>query len=163
MGIARLAIAFALIVFLSQPAMGGFRLEIGGTPALKFTATCEAVGGADEGTYRLSGLVPRRYDIDADAVRCQVRMEDVSGRLSAQLIAGGRVVAAATSAAFRSVVEVRSTGPWGKARARRVKRGAGFLELAPGTGGETVPPLEGETVPPIPGQGRIVPPLVPSP
>ncbi len=163
MGIARLAILCALIASMSQPAWAKFRLEIGGTPAVKFSATCEAVGGPDAGTYKLSGLAPRRYDIDAEAVECRVRKEDVVGRLTAQLIAGGRVIAAATTATFHGVVEVRSDGPWGKARARRVKRGAGSFMPAPGTGGETVPPLEGEVVPPIPNRGKIVPPLIPTP
>jgi hypothetical protein len=163
MGIARLAFACVAIALVSRPALASFRLEIGGTPATAFTATCEAVGSADEGTYSFSGLVPRRYDIDAEAVACQVRKEDLAGRLTVRLVAGGRVVAAETTAVFRNIVEVRSAGPWGEARARRSKRGSGPFDPAPGLEGKSVPPLTGPIVPPLPGQKWILPPLIPTP
>lgn len=135
-----------------------FRLQVSGTPAMKFAGGCDLVGA--DGRLRrrtFAGLVPGRFDFAASAVRCRVRKRDARGRLRVELTRdGGSIARAETRAAFNHV-RVQSAGPWGAAAGVRGAIAIRMPAVSPAARGRIVPPLTGRIVPPL--TGRIVPPL----
>ena len=121
-----------------------FVLDIDGTPAIAFRASCRVVGRReDEQKFDFVGLVPDRAIADARAISCIVRKADTHGRLRVALHSEDvRVATAETRAAF-NWVRVRSDGPWGPAQAAR-----GSVALV-------VPTLSGPSHP----ESTIIPPL----
>ncbi len=85
-----------------------------------FRATCRAIrkSGAED-RLRFAGSVPEAYLLDAEAVSCEVRKRGNIERLKIRLEHHGRIVASDSIAISFGSVEVRSSGPWGKARAMR--------------------------------------------
>ncbi|MCH8809717.1 MAG: hypothetical protein IH993_07800, partial [Proteobacteria bacterium] len=67
-----------------------FRLQVSGTPAMKFAGECDLVGADGRSRRRtFAGLVPGRFDFAASAVRCRVRKRDARGRLRVELTRDG--------------------------------------------------------------------------
>lgn len=149
-GVAPLLLAAALLA-PAEACAAEFLLEVKGSPALAFTATCDIVrdGGRRE-QRRLKGLVPKRYQVRAAALDCAVRKEDAGGRLAVRLKLDGRLLAAAETGAPFNSVRVRSNGPWGSAKGTVGSVPTPFM--APGAG-PLVPPLSGPLIPPIPPVG----------
>ncbi len=85
-----------------------------------FRATCRAIrkSGAED-RLRFTGSVPEAHLLDAEAVSCEVRKRGNIERLKVRLKHRGRIVASDSIAISFGSVEVRSPGPWGKARAMR--------------------------------------------
>ena len=142
-----------------------FRLQVSGTPAMKFAGGCDLVGA--DGRLRrrtFAGLVPGRFDFAASAVRCRVRKRDARGRLRVELTRDGGlyqrplvlIARAETRAAFNHV-RVQSAGPWGAAAGVRGAIAIRMPAVSPAARGRIVPPLTGRIIPPL--TGRIVPPL----
>ena len=137
-----------------------FLLEVAGSPGLSFTGTCGLVDQAGALHKRaLGGLIPERFEFAAAALSCTVQKMDSFGRLQVRLRDAHGLVAARETAGPFNYVQVRSPGPWGRARAVRggtpqvlIDRAAP-LRIAP----PTVPPLAPPTVPPLrPGSaGRL--------
>ncbi len=150
------------------------RLEVTGTPGLKFVGDCHEAG-ARAGSRRstLEGHVPSRFAFRGPAISCQVRKQDFHGRLRVALRRNGDLIARAETAAAFNYVRVRSAGPWGPARGVRGSIRIPRSTIVPETAGQTVPPLlgtgpqpltgvprplfPGGSVPPL--RGRTVPPL----
>ncbi|MCP4330705.1 MAG: hypothetical protein GY791_20110 [Alphaproteobacteria bacterium] len=140
-----------------------FTLEIGGSPALAFTAECEGVlGDGTEISETFDGLVPDSLIFDGAAIRCRIKKKDFRGKLWAEIVEGGRVIASAETLNPLNWVSVRSAGPWGDAAGQegnlRVlipkRRSIQPLppenrRLPPPLSGTIVPPLSGKTVPPF--------------
>jgi len=135
-----------------------FRLQVSGTPAMKFAGECNLVGADGRSRRRtFAGLVPSRLDFAASALRCWVRKRDARGRLWVELIRDGSLIARAETRAAFNHVRVQSAGPWGAAAGVRGQVRVRQIEIAPEARGRIVPPLTGRIVPPL--TGRIVPPL----
>ena len=99
-----------------EAAVASFVLDIAGTPALAFRASCRVVAAAGtQHTTEVAGLVPQRFAMEAEAVSCRVQKRDVSGRLRVSLSGGTTLLAAAETRAAFNWVRVRSDGPWGVA------------------------------------------------
>ncbi len=135
-----------------------FRLQVSGTPALKFAGECSLVG-ADGRTRRrtFAGLVPGRFAFAASAVRCRVRKRDARGRLRVELTRDGGLIARAETRAAFNHVRVQSAGPWGAAAGVRGTIAIRVPAVSPAARGRIVPPLTGRTTPPL--SGTIIPPL----
>ncbi len=99
-----------------------FVLRIGGPASFpdRFRATCRIVNAAGRVVYRkMAGVAPAAYRFVGKAASCGVRKGSKPGRLRVTLERAGRIVAAdATRQAFGHV-QVRSRGPWGRARSLR--------------------------------------------
>ncbi|MCH8154775.1 MAG: hypothetical protein IH786_05855 [Proteobacteria bacterium] len=135
-----------------------FRLQVSGTPAMKFAGECDLVGADGRSRRRtFAGLVPGRFDFSASALRCRVRKRDARGRLRVELTRDGGLIARAETRAAFNHVRVQSAGPWGAAAGVRGQVRVRQIEIAPEARGRIVPPLTGRIVPPL--TGRIVPPL----
>ncbi len=153
--------AAAPIVAAPKGERGGaarFRLQVSGTPAMKFAGACDLFGADGRSRRRtFAGLVPGRFDFAASALRCRVRKRDARGRLRVELTRdGGSIARAETRAAFNHV-RVQSAGPWGAAAGVRGHLRVRQFEIAPEARGRIVPPLTGRITPPL--SGTIVPPL----
>ncbi len=143
-------------------AAARFRLQVSGTPAMKFAGACDLVGVDGRSRRRtFAGLVPGRFDFAASALRCRVRKRDARGRLRVELTRdGGSIARAETRAAFNHV-RVQSAGPWGAAAGVRGHLRVRRFEIVPEARGRIVPPLSGTIVPPL--TGPMIPPLTGSP
>lgn len=96
--------------------VSAFTLDIGGTPAMAFRASCRLVAGDEEDErISFSGLAPDRAVAEAAAISCTVRKTDAFGRLEVALRVERQTVAAARTTAAYNWVRVRSAGPWGGA------------------------------------------------
>ena len=99
-----------------------FVLRIGGPASFpdRFRATCRIVIAAGRVVRRrMAGVAPAAYRFAGNAASCSVRKGQKPGRLRVALERAGRIVAAdATCRAFGHV-QVRSRGPWGRARSLR--------------------------------------------
>jgi hypothetical protein len=102
------------------PPGSQFRLEIAGSPAVRYRGECTLVGktGAHK-KVALRGSIPERYRFVGGALSCVVQKWDQRGRLRAGLYRGGRLIAYQDTAAAFNYVRLRSAGPWGGARATR--------------------------------------------
>ena len=102
------------------PSGPRFRLEISGSPAVRYRGECTLVGetGARK-KVTLGGSIPDRYRFVGGALSCVVQKWDQRGRLRAGLYRGGRLIAYQDTAAAFNYVRLRSAGPWGGARATR--------------------------------------------
>ena len=143
-----------------------FRLQVSGTPAMKFAGECDLVGADGRPRRRaFAGLVPGRFDFAASALRCRVRKRDARGRLWVELTRDGGLIARAETRAAFNHVRVQSAGPWGAAAGVRGAIPTRRLTVSPEARGRIVPPLTGRIVPPLTGRttpalsGTIVPPL----
>ncbi len=135
-----------------------FRLQVSGTPAMKFAGECDLVGADGRSRRRtFAGLVPGRFDFAASALRCRVRKRDAWGRLWVELTRDGGLIARAETRAAFNHVRVQSVGPWGAAAGVRGHIRVRQFKIAPEARGRIVPPLTGRTTPPL--SGTIVPPL----
>lgn len=88
--------------------------------ARTFRANCRIItkaGGRDR--LKFAGSVPKTYLLYAKAVSCDVRKAGELGRLRVQLRHRGRIVASHSTTRSFGSVDVRSAGPWGRARALR--------------------------------------------
>jgi hypothetical protein len=135
-----------------------FRLQVSGTPAVRFAGTCDLVDGDGRSRRRtFSGLVPRGFEFTASAILCRVRKLDFHGRLRVALTRdGGLIARAGTRAPYRHV-RVRSAGPWGAAAGLRGAIPTLKFTVPPEARGRMVPPLTGTIIPPL--TGTIIPPL----
>jgi hypothetical protein len=143
-----------------------FRLQVSGTPAMKFAGECDLVGADGRSRRRtFAGLVPGRFDFAASALRCRVRKRDARGRLWVELTRDGRLIARAETRAAFNHVRVQSAGPWGAAAGVRGAIAIRKPIVAPEARGRIVPPLTGPITPPLTGPitppltGRTTPPL----
>ena len=97
-------------------------LRIGGPASFpdRFRASCRIVNAVGQMVYRrMAGMAPAAYRFAGKAASCSVRKGSKPGRLRVALERAGRIVAAdATRRAFGHV-QVRSRGPWGRARSLR--------------------------------------------
>jgi hypothetical protein len=85
-----------------------------------FRATCRTIGkSGDKNRLRFVGSVPKAYLLDAEAVSCDVRKGSDIERLRVELRDRGQIVASDSIAISFGSVEIRSSGPWGRARAMR--------------------------------------------
>lgn len=111
----------AVLLVAATPARAGdFYVKVTGSPATKFRGDCRIANAAGNmRRFKLRGSIPRTYWFKANSVSCTVQKWDAQGRLRVQLLRGIRHVARATTAAAFNWVKVRSSGPWGKARAVR--------------------------------------------
>ncbi len=147
-----------------------FRLQVSGTPAMKFAGECDLVWADGRSRRRtFAGLVPGRFDFVASAVRCRVRKRDARGRLWVELTGDGGLIARADTRAAFNHVRVQSAGPWGAAAGVRGAIRTRKLTVSPEARGRIVPPLTGRIVPPLTGPitppltGRTTPPLTVGP
>lgn len=107
-------------VFAAKPAAADtYYLEINGSPAMKFRATCLVAQGGETGRARMKGLVPKTYWVDADGLNCIVQKFDARGRLEVLLRRADEAIAYKETAAAYNWVRVQSDGPWGRAGALR--------------------------------------------
>lgn len=129
-----------------------FLVELDGTVA-EFVMYCRLVDGDIQKTIRRREFLPESYRFRAEAVSCTVTMLDYRGRISGRLYADGKLIASAEQNAIRPIVELRSDGPWGKARGARssvpVYRGPPRFKPQPPTT-PIVPPVDPWT--PAPGR-----------
>lgn len=125
-----------------------FVLDIDGTPAIEFRASCRVTAREEEEKFEFAGLVPDQAVAEARAISCVVRKADASGRLRVTLLVKEVPVAAAETRAAFNCVRVRSDGPWGPAQAIR---GSVALVLPkvthPSRRGRTIIPPMGDPVP----------------
>jgi hypothetical protein len=126
-----------------------FLLDIDGTPAIGFRASCRIVTpeGEEQG-FEFAGLLPDQAVAEAGAISCVVRKADVRGRLRATLLIDGVQLAAAETRAAFNWVRVRSDGPWGPAQAVRGSVAVVLPEVTrPSRRGRTIVPPMGNPVP----------------
>ena len=99
-----------------EPTSSSFRLEVDGTPTIKFRAVCRVVGATGETYQRYDASIPQVIDFVGSAVSCTARKLDTDGRLSLSLISrdGQRIGSIETSRPYNWVL-VQSDGPWGEA------------------------------------------------
>ncbi len=140
----------------AEAAADRFRLVVSGSTFVDFEGDCGLVDQRGfESRARLIGSVPQSYAITAEAVVCEIRNADRSGRLTVRLEQNGVVLARGSTRASLGEVEVRSAGAWGPARATvkvlpllprgvRPRQQFGLLPNSP-----IVPPLSGQIVPPL--------------
>ena len=135
-----------------------FRLQVSGTPAMKFAGECDLVEADGRSRRRrFAGLVPGRFEFAASALRCWVRKRDARGRLWVELTRDGGLIARAETRAAFNYVRVQSAGPWGAAACVRGAVAIPKLTVSPEARGRIVPPLSGTMVPPL--TGPMIPPL----
>lgn len=150
------------MLLVGHPAAGAeFLIEVSGSPAIQFRGDCRVVSAAGAtGRWRLKGTIPKSFKVKGIALSCTVLKGDARGRLTVRLLEDGRLVAAAETAAPFNAVGVRTSGPWGEARARRGVDRIPF-SIRPGPSRGLVPPLSSSLVPShsLP----LVPPLLPGP
>lgn len=99
-----------------------FILRIGGPTSFpdRFNATCRIVNPAGQLVHRrMEGVAPAAYRFAGEAASCNVRKGSKPGRLKVALEWAGRVVAADSTRQAFGHVQVRSRGPWGRARSLR--------------------------------------------
>jgi hypothetical protein len=97
------------------------QLQISGTPGLELRLTCDLVDKSGERKFERKVRVRtrRRLDFEVSALSCRLKKLDAFGRLEAAIIQNGRRIVDVRTAAAYNYIEVRSSGPWGKARAVR--------------------------------------------
>jgi hypothetical protein len=125
-----------------------FVLDIDGTPAIEFQASCRVTAlEEEEQKFEFAGLVPDQAVADARAISCVVRKADAPGRLRVTLLVKEVPVAAAETRAAFSWVRVRSDGPWGPAQAIRGSVALVLPEgIRPSRRGRTIIPPMGDPV-----------------
>ncbi|HXV24073.1 MAG TPA: hypothetical protein VED46_07430 [Alphaproteobacteria bacterium] len=152
------AIEAALCLAPAEASAEQFRLVVTGSTFVDFEGDCGLVDQRGfEHRARIIGSVPQSYAITAEAVTCEIRKVDLSGRLTVRLEQDGVELARGSTKASLGEVEVRSAGPWGPARATvkvvpliskhglRPPQQSGLPSLNP----PIVPPLRGQIVPPL--------------
>lgn len=133
-----------------------FRLQVSGTPAMKFAGACDLVGADGRSRRRtFAGLVPGRFDFAASALRCRVRKRDAHGRLRVELTRDGGFIARAETRAAFNHLRVQSAGPWGAAAGVRGAIPTPKLIVSPEARGRIVPPLTGPMTAPLTGGPRV--------
>ena len=133
-----------------------FWLRLTGSTFVNFAGNCVLVDQRGFATTtRLIGSVPQNYAISAEAVDCQIQNSGADGTLAAELGTRNSLIARASTAASFGEVLVRSSGPWGNARAAVNVIPVNPLQhqfpsmQGPGLPSPIVPPLSGQTVPPF--------------
>ncbi len=102
------------------PSGAQFRLKISGSPAVLYRGECTLVGRTGvRKKITLAGNIPDRRRFVGRALSCVVQKWDERGRLRVGLYQGGRLIAYNDTAAAYNYIRIRSTGPWGAARATR--------------------------------------------
>ena len=104
-----------------EPEPKILQLQISGTPGLDIRLTCDIVGESGERKVerKIRVKTRSRLNFESSAISCRLKKLDAFGRLKAAILRDGRKLAEAETAAAYNYIDVRSSGPWGKARAVR--------------------------------------------
>ena len=133
-----------------------FLLDVTGSPALEFIGHCitvDALGERRKGEFK--GIIPRKFTISGQAVRCTVQKWDARGRLQVGLYGGNTLIAYQETAAQFNWVQVFTDGPWGRAGNVRGNNPTVFLprgerRLGERRQGGVVPPFKPPIIPRFP-------------
>jgi hypothetical protein len=157
--IGTLAVSVAALLMRPDAAEAlEFRLSVEGSAFVTFDGDCKLIDGrGSEHTALLTGMVPQAYAIQAEAVACAFRKNDVNGELTVNLLRDGALLAHASTRTSFGEVAVRSQGPWGAERATVTLVPIIPFHRFPPSQRSVLPPLGVPIVPPL--RGQVVPPL----